>query len=91
MATSQSQKLNVYLRPEQADLVQRLVQSGRYASVSAVISDSLRLLEARDATMERWLRDEVVPAFNELRADPLLGLTVGQARAEFARRLKART
>ncbi len=84
------QKLNIYLPPEQADLVQRLVQSGRYASVSAVISDSLRVLEARDATTERWLRDEVVPAYDELRTDPRLGLTVDQARAELARQLKAR-
>jgi Arc/MetJ-type ribon-helix-helix transcriptional regulator len=89
MATSK--KLSISLPLEQIDLVRRLAQSGRYASVSAVISDSLRVLEARYATMERWLRDEVVPAYDELRADPSLGLTVNQARAELARQLKART
>lgn len=88
MATSQ--KLSISLPQEQADLVQALANSGRYASASAVISDSLRALQARDAAMERWLREEVVPAYNELRADPSKGFTVEQARAEVSRRLKQR-
>jgi putative addiction module CopG family antidote len=85
-----TQKLSISLPKEQADLVQKLADSGRYASVSAVISDGLRVLQARDAAMEKWLREEVVPAYEELRADPARGLTVEQARAELARRRKQR-
>jgi antitoxin ParD1/3/4 len=40
--------------------------------------------------MERWLREEVVPAYEELRADPSKGLTVDQARTELARLRKQR-
>ena len=85
-----SQKLSISLPQEQADLVQALASSGRYASASAVISDGLRVLQARDAAVERWLREEVVPAYEELRADPSKGQTVAQARAEVARLLKSR-
>jgi len=40
--------------------------------------------------MERWLREEVIPAYEELRADPSKGLTIDQVRAELARRRKLR-
>ncbi len=85
-----SQKLSISLPAEQADLVQRLASSGRYASVSAVISDSLRVLEARDAAVEQWLRTEVVAAYEDLRADPSQGMSVDQVRAELARRRRSR-
>ncbi|HEY9133237.1 MAG TPA: type II toxin-antitoxin system ParD family antitoxin [Dyella sp.] len=85
-----TQKLSISLPKEQADLVQKLADSGRYASVSAVISDGLRVLQARDAAMEKWLREEVIPAYEELRADPTKGLTTDQARTELARRRKRR-
>lgn len=88
MATTQ--KLSISLPEEQARFVEKLAQSGQYASASAVISDGLRALQARDAAMERWLRDEVVPTYEALRADPSTGLTIEQARAEVLCRLKAR-
>ncbi len=85
-----TQKLSITLPKEQAELVQQLIGSGRYASASAVISDGLRVLQARDAAMERWLREKVVPAYEELRADPSKGFTVDQARTELARLRKQR-
>jgi putative addiction module CopG family antidote len=89
MATSQ--KLSISLPQEQADLVQALATSGRYASASAVISDGLRALQARDAAMERWLREEVIPAYEELRSDPSKGMTVDQVREALGHRRRQRT
>jgi putative addiction module CopG family antidote len=44
-----TRKLSISLPKEQAGLVQQLIDSGHYASVSAVISDGLRVLQAREA------------------------------------------
>ena len=85
-----SQKLSISLPQEQADLVQKLATSGRYASASAVISDGLRALQARDAAMERWLRNEVLPAYEELKTDPSKGLTVDDVRRKLAQRRRQR-
>ena len=40
---------NVVLTDHQADLVERLVASGRYQNASEVLRDGLRLVETRDA------------------------------------------
>jgi len=39
---------NVVLTDQQADLVERLVQSGRYQNASEVLRDGLRLLQRRE-------------------------------------------
>jgi antitoxin ParD1/3/4 len=40
---------NVVLTDHQADLVERLVASGRYQNVSEVLREGLRLVESREA------------------------------------------
>lgn len=40
---------NVVLTDHQADLLERLVASGRYQNASEVLREGLRLIEARDA------------------------------------------
>lgn len=40
---------NVVITQHQADLVERLVRSGRYQNASEVLRDGLRLVEAREA------------------------------------------
>lgn len=40
---------NVVLSDRQAELVERLVSSGRYQNASEVLRDGLRLVESRDA------------------------------------------
>ncbi len=44
-----------------AEMVKAKVASGEYASESEVIRDGLRTLIARDAAIEKWLLEEVVP------------------------------
>jgi putative addiction module CopG family antidote len=49
-----------------AKMVKDKVASGAYENESDVIQDGLRALQARDAVVERWLRDEVVPTFDRV-------------------------
>jgi antitoxin ParD1/3/4 len=50
------------------------VASGAYASGSEVIRAGLRALQERDAAIERWLREEVVSAYDAIKADPSRGI-----------------
>lgn len=64
------QKRTFSLPDEQARYIDRLVASGIYASSSEVIRAGLRALQERDAAVERWLREEVVPVAVALQGDP---------------------
>jgi antitoxin ParD1/3/4 len=59
---------------DMAEAVERKVKSGAYASVSEVLRDGVRALLDRDAAVERWLREEVVPSHREYLADPSKGV-----------------
>ena len=58
------------LPAEQADYIDSQVASGAYASASEVVRAGLRALQEHDAVVERWLREEVVPAYDARKADP---------------------
>ena len=58
------------LPAEQSRYIDTLVESGQYATSSEVIRSGLRALQERDAAVERWLRDEVVPVAAAMQADP---------------------
>jgi len=70
-----ARQLVVTLPDEMAELVRRKVASGEYVDESAVIAESLELLEDREAGIERWLREEVVPVCLALEADPASGIS----------------
>lgn len=82
------QQLVVTLPPEMVELVQRKVASGEYADESAVIAESLELLEDREEGLERWLREEIVPVCLAMEADPSSGMSSSEVLAslEAARR-----
>jgi len=90
---STTEKRTVSLPSEQARFIDGLVSSGTYASVSEVVRAGLRALQERDAAVERWLREEVVPVYDAMQADPSRGLTPDQVasamHARHAERLKA--
>jgi antitoxin ParD1/3/4 len=58
------------LAAEQAAYIDAKVGSGAYATGSEVIRAGLRALQERDAAFERWLHEEVVPAYDATKADP---------------------
>jgi antitoxin ParD1/3/4 len=68
----------VSLPAEHADYIDALVASGAYATAEEVVSAGLLALQAaglvalqeRDGTIERWLREEVVPVAVAMRSDP---------------------
>lgn len=90
-----SKQLSITLPIDMANLLQAKVEAGEYASVSSAIQDALRLVQARDRAfenaVEHWLRTEVVPAYDALKADPSRGLTTEQVLASLAEARKQRT
>lgn len=86
-----TQQFSVTLPNEMAAQVRAKVASGEYASESEVIRDGLRALQARDKAVENWLRCEVVPAYEALKADPSLGVPLDDVRAGLAGRHKRAT
>lgn len=87
-----SDKRTISLPAEQASYIDALVASGAYATASEVVRAGLRALQERDAAIERWLRDEVVPVYDAMQADPSRGIPADQVFAEIralhAQRLK---
>jgi len=65
-----AEKRTFSLPVEQASYIDSLVASGAYASASEVVRAGLRALKERDAAVERWLREEVVPVYDAMQADP---------------------
>ena len=67
-----------------ADAVKAKVAAGEYATESEVIRDGLRALLARDRAVDNWLRDQVGPAYDALKADPSRAVSADQVRARLA-------
>ena len=63
--------ISITLPHDMAAMVKAKVASGEYATESEVIRDGLRALQARDAAVEKWLRDEVAKSYDEYAADPV--------------------
>jgi antitoxin ParD1/3/4 len=82
------------LPTEQAAYIDTLVSSGTYASASEVVRAGLRALQERDQVVERWLREEVVPVYDAMKANPGRAIPADQVfstiRAHHAARLKTR-
>jgi antitoxin ParD1/3/4 len=87
-----AEKRTISLPPAQARYIDTLVDTGAYASASEVVRAGLRALQERDAAVERWLKEDVVPVYDAMLADPGRALSVKQVtasmRAHHADRLK---
>lgn len=70
-----TQPISITLPHDMAAMVKAKVASGEYATESEVIRDGLRILQARDAAVENWLRDEVAKSYDEYEADPGIGIS----------------
>jgi antitoxin ParD1/3/4 len=80
------------LPDEQAKFIDSKVASGSYASGSEVVRAGLRALQERDTAVERWLREEVAPVYDAMKADPKRAISAKKVfdavRAHHARRPK---
>ena len=65
-----TEKRTSSLSAEQAGYIDAQVASGAYATASEVVRAGLRALQERDAAVERWRWEEVVPAYDAWKADP---------------------
>lgn len=83
-----TQSLSITLPHEMAQMVKDKVASGEYATESEVIRDGLRTLAARDAAVERWLREEVAPTYDEVKAHPERTVSLDEAFERFNARIK---
>ncbi len=84
-----TQQFSITLPNEMAGLVKSMVATGVYATESEVFRDGLRALMARERAMERWLNDQVGPAYDALKAEPSLAVSPDQVRARIAAEHKA--
>jgi antitoxin ParD1/3/4 len=85
-----TQQFSITLPNELAELVRSKVASGEYATDSEVVRDGLRTLAARDRVIETWLREEVAPAYDALKADPSRAIGANDVRAALAAKRKPR-
>jgi putative addiction module CopG family antidote len=79
-----TQQLSITLPNEMAQQIRAKVAAGEYASESEVIRDGLRTLRARDRVVGAWLRDQVAPALDALKADPSRAVAMDGMRAAVA-------
>ena len=86
------EKRTFSLPTEQAGYIDALVASGSQASASEVVRAGLRALQERDATVEKWLREEVTGVCDAMKSDPGRAIPADQVfatiRARHAGRVK---
>ena len=87
-----AQKRTFSLPAKQTKFIDAQVRAGTYASASEVVRAGLRALQERNAAVERWLRSEVVPVYDAMKANPKRGISANKlfaaVRAHHAAKLK---
>ncbi len=58
------------LPSEQASYIDDLVAAGIFASANEVVRAGLHASQDREAAVERWLLEEVVPVYDLMKAEP---------------------
>jgi antitoxin ParD1/3/4 len=79
-----TQQMSITLTNEMAEMVRAKVESGEYASESEVIRDGLRTLQLRERALDTWLREQVAPAYDAMKANPTRALSGAKVRASLA-------
>ena len=79
-----TQQFSITLPHEMAEMVHAKVESGEYASESEVIRDGLRALLLHERALEGWLREQVAPTYDAMKAKPSRAVAVKKVRASLA-------
>lgn len=76
---AQVEKRTISIPAHHAAFIDAKVASGAYASMSEVVRAGLRALQDQEAAVERWLREEVAPAYDAHKAEPLRAVPLDEA------------
>jgi antitoxin ParD1/3/4 len=75
--------MNIILKPEEKQLIQEKIKSGKYKTAYELIVEALRLLEKRDKYYEKWVeetREKVAVGLEQLdRGEGIDGEFVSEA------------
>ena len=58
------------LTKQQSEYVDTVVSAGGYVSGSEVIREGIRMLQERERLLEKWLKEEVAPTYDDWLANP---------------------
>ena len=84
-------KRSFSLTEEQAKFIDAKVEQGGYASGSEVVRDGLRGLQEEQASIESWLKEDVLPTIDEMEAHPERLIPIDEAFDRIEAKLRART
>jgi len=76
-----TQQFSITLTHEMAELVRAKVESGEYASESEVIRGGLQALQFQERALDNWLREQVAPAYDAMKANPSRAVSPAKVRA----------
>ncbi|MBS0538757.1 MAG: type II toxin-antitoxin system ParD family antitoxin [Proteobacteria bacterium] len=79
-------KRTISLPTEHSAYIDAKVSSGSFGSASEVVRAGLRLLQEQDAVLERWLKEEVGPTYDAMKANSERGRPAREAFAELRAR-----
>lgn len=87
--------MTIILKPEQEQLIQAKIKSGKYTTVDEVIAEALQLLDERDQHYQQWVeetRQKVAVGLAELdKGEGIEVQTVISQLKEKVRHIKERT
>jgi len=64
-----SKKLTIELSDDLATFAEAKVAAGEYGSVDEAVADGVQRLKDYDALIDRWLKEEVIPSYEQWLAD----------------------
>lgn len=76
---SKVQKRTFSLTLDQSAYVDAKVAAGGYASSSEVVREGLRAMQQRDAEIDHWVTEQVLPVARELEAYPERAVAIEDA------------
>jgi len=79
-----TQQISVTVPKDMAAQIKARVASGEYASESEVIRDGLRALQAREKAVEQWLKNDIVPVYDAMKANPERARSLDDVKAAIA-------
>jgi antitoxin ParD1/3/4 len=67
---SKVEKRTFSITTKQAEFIDRKIAEGVYASGSEIVREGLRAIKEREDRIDRWVVEEVVPAYDEWKKNP---------------------